>query len=152
MVTIRSHSAEGTVFFFAERAARAAGTGVSVNSRIPMAGLSSDPCQRQGWGSSGLGRVPAFPNRTQLVGNCRTLGQAQRGALFVFGKGDLIIVGISGILLVAMTGHDWTEMTWQPQADRQPRLCVPRCAFVPHLVKAVRGRPPTHLTHAAIYT
>lgn len=64
-------------FFFAERAARAAGTGVSVDSRISMAGLSSDPCQRQGWGSSGLGRVPAFPafpNRTQLVGNCRTLG------------------------------------------------------------------------------
>lgn len=57
--------------------------GLSTNSRISMAGLSSDPCQRQGWGSSGLGRLPvfpAFPNRTQLVGNCRTLSQAQRGA------------------------------------------------------------------------
>lgn len=81
---------------------------MSVDSRIPMAGLSSDPCQRQGWGFSGRGRVPvfpAFPNRTQLVGNCRTLSQAQRGGLFIFGKGDLISVGISGILLVTMTGH-----------------------------------------------
>ena len=53
--------------------------------------------------------MPAFPNRTQLVGNCPTLGQAQQSSLF--GTGAVISVGISGVLLVAITGHDWIEMT-----------------------------------------
>lgn len=84
---------------------------MAVDSRSSVAGLSSDPCQRQGWGSSSLGRVPAFPaipNRTQLVGNCRTLGQQARhnaGPFFFSAQGPSDISRNLGHLAGR---HDWT--------------------------------------------